>query len=46
MEMTEFKFPDEPEDKAPEVEELEPIEIEVIDDTPPEDKANAEPMPK
>jgi len=46
MEMTEFKFPDEPEDKAPEVEELEPIEIELIDDTPPEDKANAEPMPK
>jgi hypothetical protein len=46
MEMTEFKFPDEPEDKAPEVEELEPIEIEVIDDTPPEDKANSEPMPK
>jgi hypothetical protein len=46
IEMTEFKFPDEPEDKAPEVEELEPIEIEVEDDTPPEDKANAEPMPK
>jgi hypothetical protein len=46
IEMTEFKFPDEPENKAPEVEELEPIEIEVEDDTPPEDKANAEPMPK
>jgi hypothetical protein len=46
IEMTEFKFPDEPEDKAPEVEELEPIEIEVEDDTTPEDKANAQPMPK
>ena len=46
MEMTEFKFPDEPENKVPEVEELEPIEIEVVDDTPPEDKANAQPMPK
>jgi len=46
MEMTEYKFPDELENKAPEVEELEPIEIEVIDDTPVEDKVNAEPMPK
>ena len=46
MQMTEFKFPDEAEDKAPEVEELEPIEIEVVDDTSPEDKANAQPMPK
>ena len=46
MQMTEFKFPDEAEDKALEVEELEPIEIEVVDDTSPEDKANAEPMPK
>ena len=46
IQMTEFKFPDELEDKTPEVEELEPIEIEVIDDTPVEDKVNAEPMPK
>jgi hypothetical protein len=46
IEMTEFKFPDEPENKAPEVEELEPIEIEVVDDISPEDRANAEPMPK
>ena len=43
IEMTEYKFPDEQEDK---VEELEPIEIEIEDDTPPEDKANAQPMPK
>ena len=46
IQMTEFKFPDELEDKTPEVEELEPIEIEVIDDTPVEDKVNAKPMPK
>jgi hypothetical protein len=45
MQMTEFKFPDQIEKKEPEVEELEPIEIEVIDDTPIEDKVNAEPMP-
>jgi hypothetical protein len=43
IEMTEYKFPDEQENKT---EELEPIEIEIEDDTPPEDKANAEPMPK
>ena len=43
IEMTEYKFPDEQEDK---VEELEPIEIEIEDDTPPEDKANAQPMPR
>jgi hypothetical protein len=43
IQMTEYKFPDEPEDK---VEELEPIEIEIEDDTPPEDKENAQPMPK
>jgi hypothetical protein len=46
MEMTEFKFPDQTIKAEPEVEELEPIEIEVVDDTPIEDKANAEPMPK
>jgi len=46
MEMTEFKFPDQISKEEPEVEELEPIEIEVVDDTAPEDKANAEPMPK
>jgi hypothetical protein len=46
MEMTEYKFPDEIANTKPEAEELEPIEIEVIDDTPEEDRANAEPMPK
>ena len=46
MEMTEYKFPDEIIKEKPEAEELEPIEIEVIDDTPEEDRANAEPMPK
>jgi hypothetical protein len=43
LQLDEFKFPDESENKT---EELEPIEIEIEDDTPPEDKANAEPMPK
>jgi hypothetical protein len=46
MEMTEYKFPDEVDNSKPEDEELEPIEIEVIDDTPEEDRANSEPMPK
>jgi hypothetical protein len=43
LQLDEFKFPDESENKA---EELEPIEIEIEDDTPPEDKVNAQPMPK
>jgi len=42
IEMTEYKFPDEQEDKT---EELEPIEIEIEDDTPPEDQ-NRTPLPK
>jgi len=46
IQMTEFKFPDQTAKEEPEVEELEPIEIEVIDDTPIEDKVNAEPMPQ
>jgi hypothetical protein len=46
IEMTEYKFPDEIIKEKSEAEELEPIEIEVIDDTPEEDRANAEPMPK
>ena len=44
IQMTEFKFPDEQFEKV--VEELEPIEIEVEDDTPKEDRANSAPMPK
>jgi hypothetical protein len=46
IQMTEYKFPDEITNSKPEDEELDPIEIEVIDDTPEEDRANAEPMPK
>ena len=44
MEKEEFKFPDEVEQKAPEAEE-QGFEIEIEDDTPPEDR-NREPMPK
>jgi len=42
-----FKFPDEAEDKKDEVKEPEAVEIEVevVDDTPPEDKGR-EPLPK
>ena len=36
----EFKFPDEIEDSA------DKVEIEVIDDTPEEDRANSTPMPR
>ena len=41
-----FKFPDEAENKAnlPEVEEE--LEIEIVDDTPEEDRKNATPLPK
>jgi hypothetical protein len=46
MEMTEYKFPDEIDKTKSQDEELEPIEIEVIDDTPEDDRANAEPMPR
>jgi hypothetical protein len=46
MEMTEYKFPDEIVQTKAADEELEPIEIEVIDDTPEDDRANAQPMPK
>jgi len=44
MQMEEFKFPDEAEtqDQNPENQ----IEIEIVDDTPEEDKVNATPMPK
>ena len=44
MELEEFKFPDEIENQAQTPEE--PIEIELIDDTPEEDKVNSTPMPK
>ena len=43
MQLEEFKFPDEQDqDQNPE----EQIEIELVDDTPEEDKANSKPMPK
>jgi len=44
--MTEYKFPDEIDKANSETEKLDPIEIEVIDDTPEEDRANSSPMPK
>ena len=46
MEMKEYKFPDEVENEAeaPEVEEE--LEIEIVDDTPEEDRKNATPLPK
>ena len=46
MEMNEYKFPDELE-KEPTAESIEDeIEIEVVDDTPEEDRINAKPLPK
>ena len=44
MQLDEFKFPDEVEnqDQTPE----DQIEVEIVDDTPEEDKVNATPMPK
>jgi hypothetical protein len=46
MDMKEYKFPDESETEAnlPEVEEE--LEIEIVDDTPEEDRKNATPLPK
>lgn len=46
MEMNEYKFPDEIE-KEPKASEFEEeIEIELVDDTPEEDRINAKPLPK
>lgn len=44
IEMTEFKFPDEEPVKA--AEEPEQLEIEIEDDTPPEDRGFSNPIPK
>lgn len=44
MQMEEFKFPDEIEDQAQTPEDE--IEVELVDDTPEEDRKNATPMPK
>ena len=46
MEMTEYKFPDEL-DKEQKLDPIEDeIEIEIVDDTPEEDRRNAAPLPK
>ena len=45
MEMEEFQFPDEKEDKKASAKESEEFEFEIEDDTPPEDRGR-EPMPK
>jgi hypothetical protein len=44
MELEEFKFPDEIENQAQTPEDQ--IEVELVDDTPEEDRKNATPMPK
>ena len=46
MEMTEYKFPDEIENEVEQDPIEEEIEIEVVDDTPEEDRRNATPLPK
>lgn len=45
-EKDEFKFPDEIEDKPTEASVEDEFEIEIVDDTPEEDRKNATPMPK
>lgn len=44
IQMTEFKFPDEQPEKV--IEEPEQLEIEIEDDTPPEDRGHTSQMPK
>lgn len=49
LEQNEFKFPDELENEEPAAEAKgfdDDVEVEIVDDTPDEDKANATPMPK
>jgi hypothetical protein len=46
MEMKEYKFPDEAEVEANLPEAEEELEIEIVDDTPEEDRKNATPLPK
>ena len=46
FEKEEFKFPDEIEDEVKTPESEEEFEIEVVDDTPEEDRKNATPLPK
>jgi hypothetical protein len=46
MDMKEYKFPDEAETEAILPEAEEELEIEIVDDTPEEDRKNATPLPK
>lgn len=46
METEEFKFPDEVENEVKVEQPEDDIEIELVDDTPEEDRKNAEPLPK
>ena len=46
MEMKEYKFPDEAETEALLSESEQEVEIEIVDDTPEEDRKNATPLPK
>lgn len=46
MEMKEYKFPDEAETEAILPEAEQELEIEIVDDTPEEDRKNAKPLPK
>jgi hypothetical protein len=46
MEMKEYKFPDEEDNAAKVPEAEEELEIEIVDDTPEEDRRNATPLPK
>ena len=46
MEMKEFKFPDEIENEVQTPDLEEELEIEIVDDTPEEDRRNATPLPK
>jgi hypothetical protein len=46
MEMKEYKFPDEEDNSAKVPEAEDELEIEIVDDTPEEDRKNATPLPK
>jgi len=46
MEMKEYKFPDEEDNAAKAPEADDELEIEIVDDTPEEDRRNATPLPK
>jgi len=46
FEKEEFLFPDEVDSKKSDVDQEPEIEIEIVDDTPEEDRRNSSPMPK